>query len=695
MDRKSVKFKITAYVTGCFFAGMIIILLVMYFNLRSSYNDLDQDLFTEMSQKYSSEIKETFESPVSFLSGICSTAEAQIKSGNTDREALQLLILRAFDKYKISEGTAFMMEPNVYDGLDSVYKDTQYGTPTSGRISYYYFRENGRTQCAPQTEENDQEFVQPYYLAPKEKKTPTYSDPYVYTFNGKSVSMITASYPMQDDAGNVLGVATVDLYLESIHEGLSSVKIFDTGYIVVVNETGSILYCPDLNLVGTDAKSAGLLYEQPAAGEDAHITQINSYIDGQTAHVTTVPLELNQADSKFYISIVTPDKEANAVYYKMLTILFVIFILVGLVILLVVSVVTGQIMSPLIMFSEFIKKAGTTGDISIAPEDEETIEEYAKIDDEIGQYINSTVQLVTHLREVDRTLKSVSEGDLTTDIVLLSESDTLGQSLKNMTGSLDKMFIDINSSTEQVSTAAKQIADSAQSLAQGATQQAASIEELSGSISEISQTTTINAKMADNAAELANQIMNNAEKGSGQMVEMISAVKEMNEASQSIGKIIKTIDDIAFQTNILALNAAVEAARAGQHGKGFAVVADEVRSLAAKSAEAAKDTSELIENSMEKAEFGARIASETSASLEEIVAGINESNKLISDIARLSEEQSVGTEQINDGIEQVAEVVQQNSAIAEESAAAAEEMNAQADVLQGLISYFKTRNSDA
>ena len=694
MNQKSVKFKITAYVTGCFLAGMILILLVMFFNLRSSFNDLNQELFTEMDQKYSNDIKDTFESPVSFLAGICSVAEAQMKTGNTDREALQQLILRAFDKYPISEGTAFMMEPNVYDGLDSEYKDTQYGTPTSGRISYYYFRENGRTQCLPQTEEDDQEFVQPYYLDPKEKKAPTYSDPYVYTFDGKSVSMITASYPMQDDAGNVLGVATVDLYLESIHKGLSDEKIFNTGYIVVVSETGSILYCPDLSLVGTNAADAGLLYEQPSAGESVRISQINSFINGQASHVTTVPLELSQANSKFYISIVTPDKEANAVYNRMLAILFVIFLLVGLVILVVVSAVTGRIMSPLEMFSTFIKKAGSTGDISISPEDEKIIEEYSRNEDEIGQYINSTAQLVSHLRDVDTTLKLVSEGDLTADINLLSDSDTLGQSMKNMTGSLEKMFTEIYGSTEQVSTAAKQISDSAQSLAQGATQQAASIEELSGSISEISQTTTENAKMADSAAELANQIMNNAEKGSQQMVELIGAVKEMNEASQSIGKIIKTIDDIAFQTNILALNAAVEAARAGQHGKGFAVVADEVRSLAAKSAEAAKDTSGLIENSMEKAEFGARIASETSASLEEIVAGINKSNQLISDIARLSDEQSVGTEQINDGIEQVAQVVQQNSAIAEESAAAAEEMNAQADVLQGLISYFKTRNSN-
>jgi methyl-accepting chemotaxis protein len=176
------------------------------------------------------------------------------------------------------------------------------------------------------------------------------------------------------------------------------------------------------------------------------------------------------------------------------------------------------------------------------------------------------------------------------------------------------------------------------------------------------------------------------------MNEMTSAVKDINQASQSIGKVIKVIDDIAFQTNILALNAAVEAARAGQHGKGFAVVAEEVRNLAAKSADAARETGTLIANSTEKAELGSRIAGETAASLAEIVSGISESNQFINEIAQSSEQQSSGIEQINSGISQVAHVVQQNSATAEESAAASEEMNGQSSMLEGLISRFKLRN---
>ena len=236
----------------------------------------------------------------------------------------------------------------------------------------------------------------------------------------------------------------------------------------------------------------------------------------------------------------------------------------------------------------------------------------------------------------------------------------------------------------------KQISDGAQALAQGSTQQAASVEALSSSIAEIAQKTRDNAQMATRAATLAQTIKQNAEKGSLHMDEMMEAVREINQASQSINKVIKVIDDIAFQTNILALNAAVEAARAGQHGKGFAVVAEEVRNLAAKSAEAAKDTGSLIANSIEKAELGSRIANDTAGSLVEIVAGINESNQIISQIATSSEEQSAGIATINMGIDQVAQVVQQNSATAQESAAASAEMNRMSLMLEELISNFRT-----
>jgi methyl-accepting chemotaxis protein len=692
---KGVKFKITLATIGCFLLGMIVILVVLFFSLQSAFENDNETVFKDMGFDYSNMIRNTFENPISFLSGICSVAEAQIKTGNVDREELQRYIFRAFDKYTLSEGTAFMMEPNVYDGKDSQYKDSDYGTPLSGRISYYYYRENGQTKVLPQTEDDDQEFVQPYYVTSKQKKVPTYSDPYLYTFDNQTVSMITASYPMLDDSKNVLGIATVDLYLDSIHEALSSVKIFDSGYIVVVSESGSILYCPDLSLVGEDAKASGLMYDRPSGSEEARISNMKSFVNGKDSMAATVPLSLDLADSTFYISVVAPNSEANAVYNNLLIVMLIIFVLVGVVIVVVVGIVTGRIINPLTHLTAFMKKAGANGDISLTPEYEKIIEKSAAIKDEIGECISSTARFVSHLQDIERSLSTVSEGDLTADLKLLSENDTVACSLKAMTDNLNNMFNRINASAAQVSSGSKQVADGSQALAQGATEQAASIEKLSDSITEIAERTKTNAATADITSKLSVTIKENAEKGSRQMDEMITAIGEVNAASNNISKIIKTIDDIAFQTNILALNAAVEAARAGQHGKGFAVVAEEVRYLASKSAEAAKNTDIMIMNSIEKAELGSRIAGETAASLNEIVVGINESSILIERIARESEEQSLGISQINIGIDQVTQVVQQNSATAEESAAASEEMSGQSEMLQQLILQFKLKGGDS
>jgi len=357
--------------------------------------------------------------------------------------------------------------------------------------------------------------------------------------------------------------------------------------------------------------------------------------------------------------------------------------------------ISSLISKPLLPLTSFLKKAGESGDIALRPEDVEVISKFSSRKDELGQCISAATAFVGHMNEVSHQLETIANGDLTSDVKALSDHDTMGISLQQMLDNLNSMFSEINASTGQVSLGSKQVADGAQSLAQGATEQAASIQQLSSTIAHIAERTKTNAETAVRTSKLSDTIKGSAEKGSTQMDDMITAVSDINEASKNISKIIKTIDDIAFQTNILALNAAVEAARAGQHGKGFAVVAEEVRNLASKSAEAAKNTGDMIQNSMDKAELGVRIAGETAASLSEIVTGIKESSQLIEGIARLSEEQSDGIAQINVGIDQVAQVVQQNSATAEESAAASEEMSSQSDVLQQLIGQFKLKGGNA
>ena len=354
--------------------------------------------------------------------------------------------------------------------------------------------------------------------------------------------------------------------------------------------------------------------------------------------------------------------------------------------------ISGLIGKPLKGLTAFMERAGQTGGIIMRPEEELVINRYKQYNDELGHCLRGTLGFIHHVVESARELDTIANGDLTLEIEVESGDDMLGISLKKMVDSLSHLLGEINSATHQVATGSKQVADGAQSLAQGSTQQAAAVEQLSASVSQIADKTRENAGMAEKAANLAQSIKESAVKGEQQMEDMIAAVKDINAASQSVSKVIKVIDDIAFQTNILALNAAVEAARAGQHGKGFAVVAEEVRNLASKSAEAAKETGDLIADSAEKAELGSRIAHETADSLEEIVQGISESAQIVAGMARSEEEQSSGILQINRGIDQVAQVIQENSATAEQSAAASEQMSGQAEMLEELIAQFTLKD---
>ncbi|MCL2694372.1 MAG: methyl-accepting chemotaxis protein, partial [Oscillospiraceae bacterium] len=385
------------------------------------------------------------------------------------------------------------------------------------------------------------------------------------------------------------------------------------------------------------------------------------------------------------------DSDMDALFFTLMVVSVVIMVVAVAFSMFLALYISKMISSPLVPLTAFLQKAGSTGDITLSPVDVKTIENFSQYNDETGQCIRGAASFIKRVTDISAILDNIANGDLTVDIDLLSDKDVMGSSVKAMLKSMNEMFGEINSSSTQVDSGAKQIADGAQALSQGSTEQAASIEQLSSSITEISGQTKANADMAEKAAQLTDVIRSNAEKGERQMDEMMAAVRDINTASQNISKVIKVIDDIAFQTNILALNAAVEAARAGQHGKGFAVVAEEVRNLAAKSAEAAKETGDMIQNSMEKAELGSRIASDTAQSFAEISSGIQESSQLIGEIANSSKEQAMGISQVNIGIDQVAQVVQQNSATAEESAAASEEMSGQSAMLQELISQFKLR----
>lgn len=309
--------------------------------------------------------------------------------------------------------------------------------------------------------------------------------------------------------------------------------------------------------------------------------------------------------------------------------------------------------------------------------------------------LNNTLDaLQSYVVEISDVLTRMANADLNVAITGDYRGDfaPIKSALNLIIDNFNQVLIDMNIAAEQVAASARQVSDGSQSLSHGTTEQAASIEQLTASLKEIAAQTRQNALAANQANTLSVKAQSNALEGNGQMGELQLAMTAISESSGNISKIIKVIDDIAFQTNILALNAAVEAARAGQHGKGFAVVAEEVRSLAARSASAASETTTLIEGSISKVEAGNKIAAKTARALDEIVGNVSEAAGLVASIAAASNAQASGIAEINGGVGQISDVVQANSATAEESAAASEELSGQAELLRQMIGKFKLKS---
>jgi len=388
-------------------------------------------------------------------------------------------------------------------------------------------------------------------------------------------------------------------------------------------------------------------------------------------------LEENSVNAK-----TTVDKNKQIASTASLTMIAVIFI--GVLAAIVLGVFISRIISkPISKMVEAADKLAL-GDVDVN----------VKVDtkDEVGKLAESFNRMIENIREQAFVVEKMASGDMTVQVKVKSDKDLLGTKLREMIDTNNEVLGNINYAAEQVAAGAKQVSDSSMQLSQGATEQASSIEELTASLEEVSTQTKINAENANQASELAEVAKNNAEQGNTQMGDMLNAMEEINNSSSNISRIIKVIDEIAFQTNILALNAAVEAARAGQHGKGFAVVAEEVRNLAARSANAAKETTELIEGTIKRTENGTKIAKETADALYKIVGDITKAASLVNDIAISSNEQASAVAQINQGIMQVSQVVQTNSATSEESASASEELSSQAKFLKESVNKFKLKN---
>ncbi len=380
---------------------------------------------------------------------------------------------------------------------------------------------------------------------------------------------------------------------------------------------------------------------------------------------------------------------ANESCLKALTVTYLFGIGIFIIAIIVTSIIAKKMADPI--------KAASKRLIGLSHGNLSDKVEESKAKDEIGDLTRALAETVQTLRSyinnISASLAELDKGNLKFDIDIDYVGDfvPIKESFQNTIYKLDNTFRNLNMSAKEVANGSEQMASGAMALAQGATEQASSVEELASTINEINSHVAKNAENAKQTSSQAQITVKELEAGKNHMTQMITAMNQINDSSSEISKIIKTIEDIAFQTNILALNATVEATRAGSAGKGFAVVADEVRNLANKSAEASKNTASLIESTIHSLQEGTDIANQTAESLDRIVLYSEESAKLLLEISKASQEQAAAISQVTQGIDQISSVVHTNSATSEESAATSEELSSQAQLLMNMVNQFKIR----
>lgn len=497
--------------------------------------------------------------------------------------------------------------------------------------------------------------------------------------------VLTIATPVKNKSGKIIGLIATDVKIDTIVEFIETKKAGLDGFFALFTDDGTIVSYKNSEYASKDISELNI--------DDS----LKEYFEKNTKGVTEFTAENTRyfgavtslTENNWKLVSFVPATEVRDAINRIVKLIIAIFLGGGIIIGLFLILQTKKIAKPIVKLADITKKLAD-GELDTEV-DVYSNDEIGLLADAMREFSMELKQYIAYINEITDTLNQMSNGKLNIELQQAYNGDfaKIKESLVNLSNTFTRIIGDISISAEEVNSGAAQVADGAQALAIGASNQSEAIEHISESIADISDRIESNALDSANATEFVNKVASNVTDCNQKMDQMEVAMKTINESSENIGKIIKVIEDIAFQTNILALNAAVEAARAGSAGKGFAVVADEVRNLASKSAEAAKNTTLLIEESVDNVAVGVELTNDIADELKVIVDQTMQASNLINNINSATSQQSEVVKTTANQIEQVTNVIQSNSATSEEIAASSEELSGHSNSMNEMVKIFE------
>ena len=579
-----------------------------------------------------------------------------------------------------------------YVGFSSLYDTMKNMAGKDENILSLWVADVDAKQYVDSKGENAKDFPtseRPWFIQMKERGSMTMTDPYEdFTTKKQVVSIVTPVF--QANTNEIIGAVGLDLVLDNLNKSMAAYTLGNTGFYILVSAGGQVIYHPVQENVNKSLTDVDLSdnFKQTAT---AHTEGLIEYTSGTTqSHGYLSPV----GDTGWMLATGLPNTEFYANYNQIVWIWGIVMLVSMALVLLMILLISSRLTAPIKQLEKAASEVAEGNlDVTVSVKSRDETGQLAR---EFGRMVAQLKDYRGYIQEITDALDTMSKGDMRIHLEYeyVGEFAPVKQALLGISDSLSKTLSLIDEIAAQVNSGAEQVSSAAQALAAGATQQAASVEELSSMIARIDESSRENARNAENTVAVFEKSNQQFQSISSSVESLEGHMREISRSSSTIMGITRTIEDIAFQTNILALNAAIEAARAGAAGKGFAVVADEVRNLAAKSAEAVKQTAELLAKSNQTVELGASAVDEVSGSIQTVIELGNQTNEAVIGMGKSAKEQAEAVNQISEGLSQISAVVQTNAATAEESSASSTELSHQAETLHREIRRFQLHDQE-